>query len=125
MGQTVKAQDGTTWVVRRLLLPARLSAASLTGAAVESSGGSQQNSPLAALLVRGVFVAVIGVVLLPFAVVSRMVFRRWTVEASAGETTMRWRAKTWRGAGAGVKAVAGAIDRGEPLQTPLAGLTPL
>ena len=124
MGQTVKAQDGTTWVVRRLVLPARLSASSLTGAAVES-GGSQQSSPLVALLVRGVFVAVIGVVLLPFAIASRMIFRRWTVEATAGETTVRWRAKTWRGAGAGVKAVAGAVDRGESLQTPFAGLTPL
>jgi hypothetical protein len=101
-----------------------VSAASLLGAAVES-GGSQQNSPFVALLVRGVLVAVIGVVLLPFAILSRIVFRRWTVEATAGETTMRWRAKTWRGAGAGVKAVAGALDRGESLQTPLSGLTPL
>jgi hypothetical protein len=124
MGKTVRANDGTTWAVRRLVLPARLSASSLAGAAVES-GGSQQGSPFVGLLVRGVFVTVIGVVVLPFAIASRIVFRRWTVEATAAETTMRWRAKTWRGAGAGVKAVAGAIDRGESLQTPFTGLTPL
>jgi hypothetical protein len=124
MGQTVRAQDGTTWVVRRLVLPAPLSASRLAGAAVESSD-SQRGSPFVGLLVRGVFVAVIGVVVLPFAIVSRMVARRWTVEATAKETTFRWKAKTWGGAGAGVKAVAGALDRGESLQTPFSGLTPL
>jgi hypothetical protein len=124
MGQTVRAQDGTTWVVRRLVLPAALSASRLTGAAVES-GRSQQSSPLIGLLVRGVFVAVIGVVVVPFALVSRIVARRWTVEATAKETTLRWRAKRWRDAGTGVKAVAGALDRGESLQTPFLGLTPL
>jgi hypothetical protein len=125
MGQTVQARDGTNWVVRRLLLPAPLSASNLMGAAVESSGSQQHGSSLVGLLVRGVFVGVIGVVVLPFAVAFRLLFRRWTVEASAGETTVRWRAKSWGDAGAGVKAVAGAIERGESLQTPFAGLTPL
>jgi hypothetical protein len=125
MGQTVKAPDGKTWVVRRLLLPAPVSAANLMGSAVESSGSQQTGSPLLGLLIRGILVAVIGVVLLPFAVLARMIFRRWTVEAAESDTTMRWKAKTWGGAGAGVEAVAGALDRGESLQGPLPGLTPL
>jgi hypothetical protein len=95
------------------------------GSAVESSGSQQTGSPLLGLLIRGVLVALVGVVLLPFAVLARIVFRRWTVEATESATTMRWKAKTWAGAGAGVEAVAGALDKGESLQGPFPGLTPL
>jgi hypothetical protein len=124
MGKTVKAEDGTTWVVRRLVLPAPVSAANLLGTAVKSEGSSS-GSPLVALLVRGILVALIGVVVLPFAVLVRMMFRRWTVEAEAGETTTRWKAKSWGAAGAGVNAVAEAIEQGKSLQDPFPGLTRL
>ena len=124
MGETVKAPDGKTWVVRRLLLPAPVSAANLVGAASKSSDSSS-SSPLVALLVRVIILAVIGLALLPFAVLFRLVFRRWTVEAEQGDTTLRWKAKSWGAAGAGVKALSTALEQGKSLEEPIAGLTRL
>ena len=122
MSETVKSPDGVTWIVRRFLLPAPLSASHLMGAAVSSSGSSSGN-PLVALLFRFVLMLVVGLAILPFALLIRIVFRRWTVEAAAPGTTKRWKAKSWGAAGAGVKAISEALERGDSLQGPFPGLT--
>ena len=124
MSETVKSPDGVTWIVRRFLLPAPVSASHLMGAAVSSSGSSTSN-PLVSLLFRFVLMLVLGLAILPFALVTRILFRRWTVEAAAPATTKRWKAKSWGAAGAGVKAVAEALGRNESLDRPFPGLTPL
>lgn len=125
MGKTVKAEGGKTWVVRRFLLPAPVSAAHLLGAAVSSSSSQQSGSPFVGLLVRGVLVAIVGLVLLPFALLMRLLLRRWTLEAAEGGPTVRWKAKSWGAAGAGVEAVAAALERGDSLEGPFPGLTRL
>lgn len=104
------------------MLPAGFASA-LAGKAVESDGGS--GNPLARLLFRVVLMLTIGLALLPISILFRVLLRRWTVDATVGDETKRWRAKSRSAAGAGVEAVAGALKRGEPLNQQFAGLTPL
>lgn len=117
-----RTPDHKAFVVRRPLLPAGFASA-LAGNALESGEGS--GNPLARLLVRALIMLTIGLALLPISIFFRILLRRWTVDASVGDETKRWRARSRRAAGAGVEAVAAALKRGDSLDQEFAGLTPL
>ena len=123
MTKSGKMSDGTRYVVYRPLLPAGFAAAAVGKTIDSDSSSTSPGNALGGLLVRGIILLTLGLVLLPFSLLFRVLLRRWTVQASYGSTTMRWRAKSRAAAGAGVEAIAGALTRGEALNQRFAGLT--
>ncbi len=125
MTKSGKTPDQVRFVVVRPLLPAGFASTAVDKTIDSDSSSSSSGNPFVAILLRGAIMLVLGLVLLPFSLFFRVLLHRWTIQASLGETTMRWRAKSRAAAGAGVEAIAGALTRGEPLDQQFPGLTPL
>ena len=125
MTRSGKTPDESTYVVRRPLLPAKFAEnAFAKSTEARSVSSSSTASPLAQMAFRAVIFLVLGIVLLPISLLVRVLFRRWTVDASVGSTRRYWRARSRAEAGAGVEAIAAALGRGESLDQQFAGLTP-
>jgi hypothetical protein len=129
VSESGKTSDGKSWQARSLLLPAPFAASQLGPAALKSgsddSDSKSVGASLFALLFRAVLLLVLALALLPFSLLFRALTRRWTVEAFMGDQRTLWRARSRREAKAGVGAIAAALGRGESLQQPFAGLTPI
>ena len=126
MTRSGKTPDKTVYTVRRPLLPLAFAKNAVDKSTeYPSTSSTSTASPLAQMLFRGALFLTLGLVLLPISLIVRMLFGRWTVEASVGTTSRRWRARTRAAAGAGVEAIAAALGRGESLDQQFPGLTPL
>ena len=125
MTKSGKTPDDRSYVVRRPLLPAAFwSNAAKKSTEYPSTSSSSTASPLAQMLFKAVLFLVLGIVLVPLSLLFRLAFRRWTVEATVGGDSRRWRARTRSAAGDGVKTVADALSRGESLDQQFPGLAP-
>jgi len=125
MTKSGKTPDDKRYAVRRPLLPAAFwSNAAAKSTEYPSTSSSSTASPLAQVLFKAVLFFVLGIVLVPLSLLLRVGLRRWTVEATVGGESRRWRAHTRGAAGDGVEAVAEALSRGESLEQAFPGLTP-
>ncbi len=124
MTRSGKTPDEKRYIVRRSLLPAAFwSNAAAKSTECPSGSSTATASPFAQMLFKAVLFLVLGIVLLPLSLLFRVALRRWTVEATVGAESRRWRAHTRASAGEGVKAIADALSRGEPLEQAFTGLT--